>query len=97
MNPIIIFSLLIAFFVSSITYPYIIKFAKKYNIVDNPDARKLQREPVPVLGGSTVFIGIAVSLLFTAHSMDWFNLYGMISFMFIMLVIGLLEIGRAHV
>ncbi len=92
MNPIIIiFSLLIAFFVSSITYPYIIKFAKKYNIVDNPDARKLQREPVPVLGGSTVFIGIAVSLLFTAHSMDWFNLYGMISFMFIMLVIGLLD------
>lgn len=92
MNPIIIIlSLIVAFLVSSITYPLIIKFAKKHNIVDNPDARKLQREPVPVLGGGTVFTGIAVSLLFTAHYMDWVTLYGVIVFMFIMLVIGLLD------
>ena len=46
---IIILSLIVALAVSSIAYPFVIKFAKKHNIVDNPNARKLQREPIPVL------------------------------------------------
>ena len=84
-----ILSIIIAFLVSSCIYPIVIRFAKKHNIVDNPNARKLQREPIPVLGGVTVFLGIAASLLFTAHYMDWFTLYGIIAFMFIMLIVGL--------
>ena len=86
-----ILSIIIAFLVSSCIYPIVIRFAKKHNIVDNPNARKLQREPIPVLGGVTVFLGIAASLLFTAHYMDWFTLYGIIAFMFIMLIVGLLD------
>ena len=48
---IILLGLFIALLVSSIVYPFVITFAKKHNIVDNPDIRKLQRHPVPVLGG----------------------------------------------
>ena len=33
----------------------VLKIAKLKNIVDNPDARKLQRVPVPVMGGVAVF------------------------------------------
>ena len=88
---IILLGLLIALLVSSIVYPFVITFAKKHNIVDNPDIRKLQRHPVPVLGGISVFIGIATSLLFTAQYTDWYTLYGVIIFMFIMLIIGLLD------
>lgn len=86
-----IFSFAIALLVSSAVYPIIIRIAKRYNIVDNPDARKLQREPVPVLGGSTVFIGAVCSMLLTAHYMEWHNLYGVILFMFIMLIVGILD------
>lgn len=43
-------------------HPQVMKFAKKRNIVDNPDARKLQRNPVPVMGGVAVFFGLVAGL-----------------------------------
>ena len=43
---------------SAIVFPVALKFAKKHGIVDNPDARKLQRVPVPVFGGIVVYSGI---------------------------------------
>ena len=39
-------------------HPHILKIAIMKNLVDNPDARKLQRTPVPVIGGIAVFFGI---------------------------------------
>lgn len=39
-------------------YFKILKLAKMKNLVDNPDARKLQKEPVPVMGGMAVFFGV---------------------------------------
>lgn len=41
----------------------ILKIAKVKNIVDNPDARKLQKVPVPVLGGIAVFFGLLCGAL----------------------------------
>jgi UDP-GlcNAc:undecaprenyl-phosphate GlcNAc-1-phosphate transferase len=37
--------------------------AKKLNILDIPDARKLHQEATPLLGGAAVFIGFSVALL----------------------------------
>lgn len=45
-----------------LVYPRVVDFAMKRHIVDNPDARKLQRNPVPVMGGVAVFFGLAVGL-----------------------------------
>ena len=60
----IIISFVVAFVSTWIIYGGVLNFAVKHGIVDNPDARKLQRVPVPVLGGVTVFVGIlVVSLL----------------------------------
>lgn len=42
----------------------ILKIAKDKNLVDNPDARKLQKTPVPVMGGIAVFIGVVAGVLF---------------------------------
>lgn len=44
-------------------YFKILHIAKVKGLVDNPDARKLQKEPVPVMGGIAVFFGIAMGLL----------------------------------
>ena len=53
--------MLVAFLVTMLVYPHVLNFARKHNIVDNPNARKLQRVPVPVMGGTTVFIGLLVA------------------------------------
>ena len=53
----------IAFAVTMLVYPHVLVFARKHNIVDNPNARKLQRVPVPVMGGMTVYIGFLISSL----------------------------------
>ena len=55
----------VAFLVTMLIYPHILNFARKHNIVDNPNARKLQRVPVPVMGGTTVFIGFMVAVIVT--------------------------------
>ena len=44
-------------------YFKILYIAKTKGLVDNPDARKLQKEPVPVTGGLAVFFGVAMGLL----------------------------------
>ena len=44
-------------------YFKILHIAKDKGLVDNPDARKLQKEPIPVMGGIAVFFGVAMGLL----------------------------------
>ena len=80
---------IISFIVSAVVFPYVLRFAREHNIVDNPNARKLQRYPVPVLGGTVVFIGIMIGAgvfgLFT--TINYFYLTGLAG-MFIMLLLG---------
>lgn len=49
-----------AFLSALCLHPQIVRVAKLKGITDNPGRRKLQREPVPVLGGVVVFFGIAL-------------------------------------
>ena len=44
-----------------VVHPYLVRFALKNGIVDNPNARKLNRVPIPVLGGVGVFFGFAIA------------------------------------
>ena len=53
----------IAFIISVIIMPLIIKFAKKYDIVDQPGERKIHKEPTPLLGGLGIFIAFIIPLL----------------------------------
>ncbi len=47
-------------------YFKILKISFRKNLVDCPDARKLQRRPVPVVGGLAVFFGVLAGLLVSA-------------------------------
>lgn len=49
---------LVSMVTSACVFPLALGFAKKHGIVDNPNARKLQRVPVPVFGGVVVYSGI---------------------------------------
>lgn len=44
--------------------PFVINFAKKYNIVDKPDIRKIHKEPTPRIGGLAIIISIILTSLF---------------------------------
>ena len=65
-NFFIIIVTLVAFIVTSLVFPKILRFAKNYHIVDNPNDRKLHRTPVPVLGGVAVYLGILMGYLVLA-------------------------------
>lgn len=47
-------------------YFKILKVAFDKKLVDNPDARKLQKRPVPVVGGLAVFMGVLAGVLAAA-------------------------------
>lgn len=82
---------LLAFLGTFWVHPKILKIAQMKNIVDNPDARKLQRIPVPVLGGVAVFFGIIIGLCSSQIMLQSPNAFILISAMSIMLYIGTID------
>lgn len=78
----------LSFAVATFIYPLVLGFAKKHNVVDNPNARKLQRVPVPVMGGIAFFLGIAVATAVAAVVFHYQFLFIAFIAMFVMLVIG---------
>lgn len=53
----------ISFAITTVVYPFVLRYARSHNIVDNPDARKLHRQPVPVMGGVAVYAGVLAGCL----------------------------------
>ena len=72
-------------------HPKVLKIAILKNIVDNPDARKLQRNPVPVLGGIAVFFGITIGLCCSQAIFNSASTFMLISAMLIMLYTGTMD------
>jgi len=82
---------LIAFACTCWIHPYILRVAKEKNIVDNPDARKLQREPVPVLGGLIVVFGVLSGLMGFSLIGDVSDLYPGFAAIIIILIVGFMD------
>lgn len=60
---ILIFLSLLSLIVTTVVYPLVLRYALHHNIVDNPDARKLHRQPIPIMGGVAVYAGILAGCL----------------------------------
>lgn len=52
-------------------HPKLVQIALLKNIVDCPDSRKLQRTPVPVMGGIAVFFGMVIGVALTCGYTNW--------------------------
>lgn len=87
----ILISVLIAFSCTCWIYPYILKVAKVKNIVDNPNARKLQRVPVPILGGLTVVFGILTGLMGFNLLGKFLDLLPVFSAIIIIMIVGFID------
>jgi len=82
---------LLALLVVGWIHPRLVKVALMKDIVDNPDARKLQRTPVPVLGGVAVFFGAVIGMGCMSVLVDCSSLLVVVMAMMIMLYTGTLD------
>ena len=62
----IILGMVLAYIAVRWAYFKILKIALDKNLVDNPNARKLQKRPVPVVGGLAVFLGLLSGVMAAA-------------------------------
>ena len=72
-------------------YFKILAIAKAKNLVDNPDARKLQKRPVPVMGGIAVFFGVLCGSLLASCLANCGVVLPIIAAMSMMLYIGAID------
>lgn len=72
-------------------HPRLVKIALMKEIVDCPDARKLQRRPVPVLGGVAVFFGIVCGVGVVGTLEGTSGLFSVTVAMMIMLYTGTMD------
>ncbi len=86
-----ILSFLIALLSVRWIHPRLVQIALDKNIVDNPNARKLQRKPTPVLGGIAVFFGLVIGLGIAGIGCDCSELFIVVVAMMIMLYTGTLD------
>ncbi len=87
----ILLTALFAFIGTLWIHPKILKISIIKNLVDNPNARKLQRKPVPVMGGLAVFFGITIGLCISPTIFNSASTFMLISAMLIMLYIGTID------
>ena len=58
------FGFVLAFTVSLVATPFIIKFAKKFGFVDQPNHRKVHTDPKPLIGGLSIVLGATAGILY---------------------------------
>lgn len=87
----ILIPFVVSMFASIWIFPKVLRIALMKNIVDNPDARKLQRVPVPVLGGVAVVFGVLVSLMLSCTYCDCSSLFAILLAMLVMLYVGTID------
>lgn len=81
----------VAFVVVLLIFPKVLAVALAKNIVDNPNARKLQKQPVPVLGGIAVFFGLTFGFIIAMCFADCADLFPVYAAMTVMLYVGTVD------
>ncbi|MBN1897734.1 MAG: undecaprenyl/decaprenyl-phosphate alpha-N-acetylglucosaminyl 1-phosphate transferase, partial [Spirochaetes bacterium] len=66
--------LMISFVLSVFFTLLCIKIARRYNIVDIPNERKIHKEPVPYLGGIAIFLSFMITFIIGLKTSSLFNL-----------------------
>jgi len=84
----IVLVFLVSLVVATLTHQPILRFAKRHNYYDNPEARKLQRIPIPVMGGFVVFFGTMAGSLCYWYKHDCLSIVPVQIAMLVMLIIG---------
>lgn len=81
----------VAFLVALFLNPHLVKLAYSKRMLDNPNARKLQKRPVPVIGGMSVYIASVAALLAANLFAPVNDIFIAMSCITIMFYVGLLD------
>ncbi len=94
----VVIGTLVALVAVNWVYFKILTIAFRKKLVDNPDARKLQKRPVPVVGGLAVFFGVLFGLMAAAMCHNLFmpdvpnvSLFPVLCAMGVMLYVGAMD------
>lgn len=84
---------LMALVVSLAAFPVILKLARRNNITDKPNARKLQSRPIPVMGGLVVFIGWITAMMVAIYGFHFYysSVWWRIATVVIMFLVGTVD------
>lgn len=88
---VVIIPFLVAFICVWLIHPAIAKMAIVRGLTDNPNARKLQKMPVPVMGGMAVFFGIIVTAGVTSIVFNSYALFTCVVTMTVMMYMGFID------
>ena len=87
----IVIPALLAFLGTLWIHPKVLKIAIMKDLVDNPSARKLQRRPIPNMGGSAVFFGIIIGLCSSQAMFSSPKAFMLVAAMLVMLYVGTMD------
>lgn len=88
---VVIIPFVVSFICVWLIHPAIVKMAIVRGLTDNPNARKLQKTPVPVMGGMAVFFGIIVSAGVTSIVFNSYALFTCVVTMTVMMYMGFID------
>jgi UDP-GlcNAc:undecaprenyl-phosphate/decaprenyl-phosphate GlcNAc-1-phosphate transferase len=69
------------------------RLALHYGMVDQPGPRKVHVSPMPLLGGTAIYLGFVLALLFTLRGASHQQIAGILSGATLLAIIGLLDDG----
>ena len=84
----IILPFLISMVLVFMVHPFVVRVARKMSAMDEPDERKLQERPVPVMGGVAVIWGIIIGAGATSVFFNSYALFTSIVAITVMLYVG---------
>lgn len=87
----VILPFVMALLFTALVHPLIVKMATSRNMFDNPDKRKLQTRPIPVMGGLAVFFGIVVGAGATSVFFNSYALFTCVITLTVMMYVGMLD------
>lgn len=83
--------IILAALTSAIVFPFALRFAQTHNIVDNPDARKLQKVPIPVFGSVAVVSGMVLPLLLGAYFYPGIDIWYTLAAIMVLFALGVID------
>jgi UDP-GlcNAc:undecaprenyl-phosphate/decaprenyl-phosphate GlcNAc-1-phosphate transferase len=90
MSPVFI-SFSIAFAGCITLLPFIIRYAKRKNLYDEPSRRRIHKKITPSMGGIGIFFGLVTSLIILAETRGRLYFFELITILTIPFVVGLLD------
>lgn len=69
------------------------RLALRFGMVDRPSPRKVHLKPVPLLGGTAIYLAFVIAVLFTLHGVPQQQIVGILAGASLVAIVGVLDDG----